>query len=195
MAQRSAPETSSFPCTSPPLWVLLSVGARVMSDLRRYAAATATPPKSTTRPTTTSSTPGNGCCVRSQLSPTRRLAPCSPRLTRQTGLLGDLETIPIPANYLEAIKGVGQVANQLLQIGQKDLDPESKLLPPDGNTILHIVGAFIFEAINNYREGYRPAMQQPYNPNAAHTDANALANAWAPVLGSKRARPRRSRLR
>jgi hypothetical protein len=56
---------------------------------------------------------------------------------------------------LEAIKGVGQVANQLLQIGQKDLDPESKLLPPDGNTILHIVGAFIFEAINNYRDGYR----------------------------------------
>lgn len=67
--------------------------------------------------------------------------------------MGDLETIPIPANYLEAIKGVGQVANQLLQIGQKDLDPESKLLQPDGNTILHIVGAFIFEAINNYRDG------------------------------------------
>lgn len=73
---------------------------------------------------------------------------------RMLRLLGDLETIPIPANYLEAIKGVGQVANQLLQIGQKDLDPESKLLPPDGNTILHIVGAFIFEAINNYRDGF-----------------------------------------
>jgi len=34
------------------------------------------------------------------------------------------------------------------------LDPESKLLPPNGNTILHIVGPFVFEAINNYHDGF-----------------------------------------
>eukprot|EP01087_Luapelamoeba_hula_P015236 TRINITY_DN4524_c0_g2_i1.p1 TRINITY_DN4524_c0_g2~~TRINITY_DN4524_c0_g2_i1.p1 ORF type:complete len:1123 (+),score=198.44 TRINITY_DN4524_c0_g2_i1:406-3774(+) len=148
-------------------------------------------------------------------------------------LLGDLETIPLPENYLEALRGIGSLANMFLAVGEKrqagtgtvsggipegmsrpmialskdgglagrasvtfrertqrrgatttqpsprgfeDDDKEKekegsssssdkldlgrndggigKLKAPDGNTILHILGPFLFDAINIYMAGY-----------------------------------------
>lgn len=66
-------------------------------------------------------------------------------------LLGDLDTIESPDIYLEAIKGVHQLAKLFyLNMDIKNV----KLLPPDGNGILHIFAPFLLDAINIERAGY-----------------------------------------
>ena len=66
-------------------------------------------------------------------------------------LLGDLDTIESPDIYLEAIQGVHQLAKLFyLNMDIKNV----KLLPPDGNGILHIFAPFLLDAINIERAGY-----------------------------------------
>jgi len=99
---------------------------------------------------------------------------------RTLHLLGDLETINLPNNYLEALRGVNAVADTLLSVGAPILSKavatpapanqsatasqaqiasaiaqanQATAAPlsakaPDGNTILHILGCFLFDAIN-----------------------------------------------
>eukprot|EP01114_Cavostelium_apophysatum_P000081 TRINITY_DN1007_c0_g1_i5.p1 TRINITY_DN1007_c0_g1~~TRINITY_DN1007_c0_g1_i5.p1 ORF type:complete len:802 (-),score=236.83 TRINITY_DN1007_c0_g1_i5:97-2502(-) len=67
---------------------------------------------------------------------------------RTLHLLGDFETISLPNNYLEAMRGINAIADMLLAVGARREPTGPK--PPDGNTILHIVGPFLFEGINIY---------------------------------------------
>lgn len=66
-------------------------------------------------------------------------------------LLGDLDTIESPDIYLEAMKGV----HSLAQLFYMNMDIKNvKLLPPDGNGILHIFAPFLLDAVNIERAGY-----------------------------------------
>lgn len=66
-------------------------------------------------------------------------------------LLGDLDTIESPDIYFEAMKGV----HSLAQLFYMNMDIKNvKLLPPDGNGILHIFAPFLLDAANVERPGY-----------------------------------------
>lgn len=66
-------------------------------------------------------------------------------------LLGDLDTIESPEIYLEAMRGV----HSLAQLFYMNMDIKNvKLLPPDGNGILHIFAPFLLDAVNIERAGY-----------------------------------------
>jgi hypothetical protein len=66
-------------------------------------------------------------------------------ITHSLDLLGEFETIPLPNNYLEAMRGLGNVIEMFLA-----LPPANSASPklPDGNTLLHLFGPFLFESIN-----------------------------------------------
>jgi len=69
---------------------------------------------------------------------------------RMLHLLGDLESIQLPNNYLEAMRGVSTITDCFLAIGTKpSSSPTLAAKPPDGNTILHVVGPFLFESVNS----------------------------------------------
>jgi len=70
---------------------------------------------------------------------------------RMLHLLGDLETLQSPQTYLEAMKGVHQLARPFYQGLSIKL---AKIAPPDGNSILHLFGPFLIDAINTQRQGY-----------------------------------------
>ena len=66
-------------------------------------------------------------------------------------LLGDLDTIESPEIYHEAMRGV----HSLAQLFYMNMDIKNvKLLPPDGNGILHIFAPFLLDAVNIERAGY-----------------------------------------
>lgn len=50
----------------------------------------------------------------------------------------------LPPNYLEAFQGIRAIVNSFLAIKEKPGSPA----PPNGNTILNIVGAWLFKAVN-----------------------------------------------
>jgi hypothetical protein len=89
-------------------------------------------------------------------------------------LLRKLEDIPNPENYYHAMKGIGVVTCMLVQSVESmafayfylwsllvnlasflrlNAAPTDKSIskPPDGNTILAIVGGWLFEAIHTYQ--------------------------------------------
>jgi hypothetical protein len=62
-------------------------------------------------------------------------------------LIGEPETLALPNNYLEAMKGINAITDSLLQIRPNFAKP------PTGNTVFHTLGGFLFEAINNSEQG------------------------------------------
>eukprot|EP01119_Soliformovum_irregulare_P013034 TRINITY_DN3433_c0_g4_i1.p1 TRINITY_DN3433_c0_g4~~TRINITY_DN3433_c0_g4_i1.p1 ORF type:complete len:1246 (+),score=344.03 TRINITY_DN3433_c0_g4_i1:113-3850(+) len=56
-----------------------------------------------------------------------------------------------PKIFLEAMKGINHLVTLFLNIGTRS---KQKIQPPDGNTILHIFGAWLFEAIKLNRPSF-----------------------------------------
>jgi len=57
------------------------------------------------------------------------------------------QTITNPAIFLAFMNGVEMLVNQYLKIGISNKKRKVRNLPPDGNTILHVFGQWLFEAI------------------------------------------------
>ena len=75
-------------------------------------------------------------------------------------LLGDLDTIESPEIYLEAMHGI----HQLARLFYMSMDIKNvKLLPPDGNGILHIFAPFLLDAINVERAGFEDGRAEALN--------------------------------
>jgi len=66
-------------------------------------------------------------------------------------LLQDLNTIPTPSNFLAAFTGVDTLVSEFLNVKE---NLPSNVLPPNGNTVLHIFGKWLFEAIQLNRRGF-----------------------------------------
>lgn len=68
--------------------------------------------------------------------------------------MGDFESFDSPQCYIEAIKGLGSLVDLFIGVSQRLNEtpvtekPSSKA--PDGNTILHLVGSYLFESANLY---------------------------------------------
>eukprot|EP01091_Cochliopodium_minus_P015427 TRINITY_DN5489_c0_g1_i1.p1 TRINITY_DN5489_c0_g1~~TRINITY_DN5489_c0_g1_i1.p1 ORF type:complete len:1118 (+),score=337.64 TRINITY_DN5489_c0_g1_i1:43-3396(+) len=70
-------------------------------------------------------------------------------------LVGDLEQLISPQNYHEAMKGIAKLTKSFIQLEPKiKEDKETKAIPPNGNTILHIVAPFLLEALISYKDGF-----------------------------------------
>lgn len=57
------------------------------------------------------------------------------------------QTIQHPNIFLAFMNGVEMLVNQFLKIGIGNKKRRVRNLPPDGNTILHVFGQWLFEAI------------------------------------------------
>ena len=66
-------------------------------------------------------------------------------------LLDDLNHIQNPGNFFQAFQGVEALVAEFLAV-DKNLPPNC--IAPDGNTILHIFGKWLFEAIQLSRSGF-----------------------------------------
>jgi len=66
-------------------------------------------------------------------------------------ILDDLNNIQNPNNFLQAFQGVESLVGEFMAV-QKKLPPN--VIPPDGNTILHVFGKWLFEAIQLSRQGF-----------------------------------------
>lgn len=72
---------------------------------------------------------------------------------RVLNILGNLNKIPTAQNFFAAFCGVEVLVQQYLRIGNSDAS-KKRVLPPDGNTILHIFGQWLFEALQLDRPGF-----------------------------------------
>ena len=69
-------------------------------------------------------------------------------------LVGDLEQLVSPQNYHEALKGISKLTISFIELERKiKEDKETKAMPPNGNTILHVVAPFLLEALISYKDG------------------------------------------
>lgn len=63
-------------------------------------------------------------------------------------LLGDLEGLGDPGNYNEAIRGLGFLTTSLINAQNKI--KSRNMIVPDGNSILHLLGPLLLEAITSF---------------------------------------------
>lgn len=63
-------------------------------------------------------------------------------------LIGDLENFKDPGIYNEAIRGLGFLSTSLINVASKIKNSEA--IPPDGNSILHLLGPLLLEAITSF---------------------------------------------
>ena len=63
-------------------------------------------------------------------------------------LIGDLESVKDPGIYNEAIRGLGFLTTALINVSSKLKTRD--VIPPDGNSILHLLGPLLLEAITSF---------------------------------------------
>jgi hypothetical protein len=77
---------------------------------------------------------------------------------RMLHLLGMFEgSVANADNYFEAIKGIGKLARSYIRLVPTNIlkgTMQGGIVPPSGDTILHICGGWLFEAINHYQKGF-----------------------------------------
>ena len=86
------------------------------------------------------------CCVR--LYHRKRFCLFSPIYVEA---IGDPNKITDAGIFYTAFAGIDALVELYLNIAQ---DPDQGILPPDGNTILHIFGHWLFHAAKTPRAGY-----------------------------------------
>ena len=64
------------------------------------------------------------------------------------------ETIKVPGIFLDFIKGIEIIVNLYLKIGFSKVQASNRFIAPTGNTILHIFGTWLFDAIHMNRTGF-----------------------------------------
>ncbi|KAJ3448944.1 hypothetical protein M0812_01432 [Anaeramoeba flamelloides] len=82
-------------------------------------------------------------------------------------LIENPNEITNPKNFLEAMYGIRNLVNIFLQVGNHtefNVDPNCPYLPdaPDGNTILHIFGSWLFQAVQRNQEGFEQGTECAY---------------------------------
>eukprot|EP01100_Stratorugosa_tubuloviscum_P015429 TRINITY_DN8902_c0_g1_i1.p1 TRINITY_DN8902_c0_g1~~TRINITY_DN8902_c0_g1_i1.p1 ORF type:complete len:1255 (+),score=606.97 TRINITY_DN8902_c0_g1_i1:98-3862(+) len=70
---------------------------------------------------------------------------------RMLTILGNPNKLSVPANFLEAFVGIEKMVQLWLNVGREN---KKRVSPPDGNTVLHIYGQWLFEAMQLDRLGF-----------------------------------------
>ncbi|KAJ3070356.1 hypothetical protein HDU98_006622, partial [Podochytrium sp. JEL0797] len=76
-------------------------------------------------------------------------------------IIGNINTIESPENFFIAIKGISRVVDSFLYVGtRKEFHPDINC--PDGNTLLHMFGHYLFEAVTRKSPEYEDGISEAF---------------------------------